>query len=147
MTNDIINRTKLEAFHQHWEQIRHIERLRLTFSSFYALIVTAIIVYVIEMASDGRPFFIILVVLSLMGLLLCIRTSATAVHHRDKACHLARELTGIGSEEELKRYVPFSKGSAPWYNPYYIRTLYIWLFSIATSVFIFLAIFPTSLSA
>ncbi len=144
MTNDTSNQTKLEAFRQHWEQIRHIERLRLTFTSFYALIVAALIAYVTQMKPDGRPFFIILAVLSIAGLFLCIRTSRTPVHHRDKAYHLAKELTGLDSDEELKNYVPFTKGYAPWYNPYYIRTLYIWLFSLASIAFVYLAICPPS---
>jgi hypothetical protein len=54
----------LEAFRQNWEQARHAEKVRMTFTNFYFLIVAAIIAFLssvnqgINLVSMWYVFFI-----------------------------------------------------------------------------------------
>ncbi|MBI4186527.1 MAG: hypothetical protein HY530_03350 [Chloroflexi bacterium] len=138
MNSNIVDQTKLEAFRQNWEQIRHIENLRLSFTNFYALLVVAVIAFVATTHNNEERHifvFLFLTILSLMGLFLCWRTRKTAYDHRRRALWLVGELTGEKNKEQLKNYIPFEQELSPLYNPFYVRTLYIWLYGLATIIF------------
>jgi len=140
MTNNILEQAKLEAFRQNWEQMRHAENMRLTFTNFYALIVAAVLAFVSQRAQgDYSILFIVLAVLSLLGLILCLRIKKALEDHRDKAQSLAGELTGEKNEDDLKKFIPFHGLCPPWYKFWYLRILFPYLYAAAIVFFVLLA--------
>ncbi len=134
MNRDIL----LEGFKQNWEHMRHIERLRLSFTNVYALLAGGLLAYVITRGGDNLVAYIFLFILSVMGFILCWRTMCTAVHHRERAENLVKRLDNDISNEELKALLPF-RDNNPTYNPLRIRGLYIWFYIVA-SIFFFVMI-------
>ena len=118
---------KLEAFRQNWEQIRHIEKVRLSFTSFYFLIVAGTLAF----AYESRPLVIALAVLSAFGALICWRTDSTALHHRERALHLAGNLVGEDDKNHLSDYVPFKEDKPKFYNISKIRGMFFWIYVLA----------------
>ncbi len=140
MTNNILEQAKLEAFRQNWEQMRHAENMRLTFTNFYALIVAAVLAFVSQGAQgDYSVLFIVLAVLSLLGLILCLRIKKALEDHRDKAQSLASELTGEKNEDDLKKFIPFHGPRPPCYKFWYLRILFPSLYTAAIIFFGLLA--------
>ena len=127
MTNDIDNQTKLEAFRQNWEQIRHIEKVRLSFTSFYFLIIAGTLAF----AYNSRPLIIALAVLSAFGTLICWKTHSSALHHRERALHLAGNLIGEDDKTLLSDYVPFKEDKSKIYNIRKIRGMFFWMYILA----------------
>ena len=139
MANNVLEQAKLEAFRQNWEQMRHAENMRLTFSSFYALIVAAVLAFISQRGQgDYFVLFAVLAVLSLLGLILCYRIWKAIEEHRDKAKSLASELTGETDEGKLKNYIPFPE-SARWYKLYSLRILFPVLYFVGIIFFALLA--------
>ena len=136
MANDFIQQTKLEAFRQHWEQIRHSENLRFAFTSFYALIVAGVLVFISNQGGQGdySILYLVLVGLSSLGLLICLRICLYSIKgHRDRAQLLASELTGERKKEELEKYS--SHWRLRWYHQLWsLRVIFIALY-IAGIVF------------
>lgn len=82
------DRTSLEAFRQHWQEMRHNENMRLTFSSFYALIVAAVFAFISQRGQGCYiALFIVLALLSLLGLVLCVRIWQSIEQHGIKRGH------------------------------------------------------------
>ena len=141
MTNDFREQTKLEAFRQHWEQIRHSENYRLTFTNFYAVIVAGVLAFISNQGSSGdyAILFWVLVGLSVLGLFLCIRIWFYSIKgHRDRAKLLAGELTRETDKTKLENYVPH--WSLPWWQQFWsLRVLFIALYLAGIVVFTLLA--------
>ena len=141
MANDFIQQTKLEAFRQHWEQIRHSENLRLAYTNFYALIVAGVLVFISNQDGNGdyRILFVVLAVLSFLGLVLSLRIWLFSIRgHRNRAKLLASELTGETGEKELEKYIPHWR--LPWYHQLLsLRVIFIALYIAGIVLFSLLA--------
>ena len=154
VVDDISNQLKLEAFRQHWEQLRHIEGVRLAFTGFYAAIVTGVISLATRapIVVDSRWLFLILLVLSVMGVFISLRTLFAIEQHRDDALWFAKMLA-VG--DEFERYIPYSDRKF-WVNGkcrcFYVvvskmknRWLYVGIYAAASIVFLLLTICPNIL--
>ena len=130
MVNDFIQQTKLEAYRQHWEQIRHSENLRVSFTNFYALIVAGVLAFIFNQNGEGdySILFWVLVVLSFLGLFLCVRIGFCSIlGHRNRAKLFASELTGETKEKELDKYIPH--WPLPWWSQIVsLRVIFIVLY-------------------
>lgn len=76
MADDFGKQTKLEAFRQHWEQIRHAENHRNTFGAFYGAAVMGVVAFIAQTnktVADSRFLLLALGLLSSFGWLLCKR--------------------------------------------------------------------------
>jgi uncharacterized membrane protein len=128
-----MNDIKLEAFKQNWEQVRHVENVRLTFTNFYFLVGAAMIAFIssigekVNLVSMWYVFFIP-IGMSLLGLTISIRTKVTAEYHSSNLRKLAKRQHI--SEKHLNLYGCLSPLEAKWYQFWVIRISFIWLYSI-----------------
>jgi hypothetical protein len=140
MSMEPADETKLEAFRQHWEQIRHIEGQRLTFTNFYALIVVGVLTFISQSGKgDHCMLFIVLAVVSLLGIILCVRLNQGTEGHRNRALLLARELTGEKQQSTREKYIPYWN-LRPWYCQFgSLRMLFTILYGFGLVFFALLA--------
>jgi hypothetical protein len=133
--------TKLEAFRQHWEGMRHNERQRLTFTNFYALIVVGVLAFISQNGKgDYCMLFIVLAVVSFLGLWLCVRLNQSTEGHRNRALLLAGELTEEGRQSAKEKYIPFWD-LRPWSRqPGSLRMLFTILYGFGLILFVLLAV-------
>jgi len=96
MDTDWIRRTQLEAYRQHWEQMRHAESQRLQYTAFYAVVLGAVVGLSrspTQMLAVEPLLTILLVGLAIFGFVLSIRTATAIERHRDCAERMAERLT------------------------------------------------------
>ena len=129
---------RLEAFRQHWEQMRHTENLRYGFTSFYVLIVVGILAFVSQTPeSEHCTIYIAGAALSLLGLLFCCRVKHSIEIHREKALFLAKSL-GV-EDEKVEKYLPFTPESGCM-GYFSMRNIFLTLYGLGLLVFIILPI-------
>lgn len=123
MEEGVKAQTKLEAFRQHWEQMRHAEGQRLSFTNFYALIVAGVLAFISQSGGSGKyiVLFGVLAGISLIGMVLCIRTNKAIERHRDLAWDLAKELT---EDTREKLYTAFWEEKGCWRKFTTLRVLF-----------------------
>lgn len=130
----MINDLKLEGFKQNWEQIRHIERVRLTFTGFYALIAGAGIVF--GFGRNEWRIYLFLFILSIAGIILCWRTILAAAYRRDSLESIVKEYFSDIDEKALKALIPFSSRTT--LNPFKVRGLYFWMYVAFSGFFLWI---------
>lgn len=133
MEEGVKAQTKLEAFRQHWEQMRHAEGQRLSFTNFYALIVAGVLAFISQSGGSGKyiVLFGVLAGISLVGMVLCLRTKEAIERHRDLAWDLAKELT---EDTREKLYTAFWEEKG-WRKATTLRVLFLVLYGGLSLVF------------
>ncbi len=123
---------KLEAFRQHWNQMRHTENLRHGFTSFYALIVVGILAFVSQTPQINHlTVYVAGAVLSLLGFGFSWRAKHSLEIHREKAISLVKDLS---PERDVEKFVPFTPESGFWgWVP--IRKLLLTLYALGFLAF------------
>ena len=128
---------RLEAFREHWNQMRHTENLRNGFTHFYAIIVAGIFAYVLySTPSEHWHIYTVGAALSLLGLLYSRRAKLSIRIHRGKAHSIAESL-GI-QNDEIENFLPFtpeSRLAGP-----SIRTIFVVFYSLGLAGFIALLV-------
>jgi|GEM_PF-2603991 len=121
----------LACYQQQWEHIRHIERIRFVFTSFYVALITASAAYFASgLETVPKPLLAIILAVSIAGFVICHRTNRTIVLHRDVGRDMATKLTN--SSAETKQYMPFFE-DAEWYEIWKIRVIFLWLYAIGSA--------------
>jgi len=144
MSDQMKESVDLEAFRQNWEQMRHVENQRLTFTLFYAAIVSGVLAF-ISQSSTGDYFtlFVILSVISFLGLVLCWRVSYSVELHNNNLRSLVISMTGLTKgkkEKAFELYAPLKPAHAKCYQICCIRILFIWLYFGLTIFFALLTV-------
>jgi len=130
---------RLEAFRQHWNQMRHTENLRSGFTHFYAIIVAGILAYVMYgPPSEHWPIYIVGAALSLLGLLYSQRAKRSISIHREKARSIA-ESSGI-QNDEIENLLPFTPEKSRCARYTSIRTIFVVFYSLWVAGFIALLV-------
>ena len=158
---DVTINVKMQAINQHWQDIRHLEGMRLTFTSFLSAIFVASIAFIsqtslssattsatTEINKNYWTIYAALAVVSAVGCIISIRTWRAMDRCFDKAQQITYELIGKPGEsvEEkekiikgLKSYIPYDE-PAQWYHVWKLRIFFIWLYGVLTIIFLILAI-------
>jgi hypothetical protein len=123
----------IAAYKENWRQMRHAENLRLSFTNFYAIIVTGTLAYLsgVPRTSSSALFFF-LAGLSFLGFWLCVRLNIAIKVHRKFVEDLATKM-GIyeWSHFAAERH---------WTNILSLRHLYLIIYFCTTIWFFLLGI-------
>lgn len=124
----------LEVMRQYREQLRLIQTERLGFLNTYAVIVAGVLAFLSQAKNvDSRSLFIVLSVLSVLGLLWSIRNQSEIAAYHAKMRELASR---AGVPPDLVAFF----GATDWTRFIRLRVLFIALYAVATIVFASLAI-------
>ena len=125
-----------DLYTQNWEHVRHVENERLNFTSFYFVILAAMIAY-ISQAQPTKTFTIILLglmtIMSIIGALMSFRLKADMEAHGN--C-----LRSLVETSPYKRFFTFGAETG-WTTHIKIRTLFPIIYSIFVVCFIVSIIF------
>jgi len=106
MTND--ERMLMEVIHENFENMRHAEVERRWFMHIYFLAITGALIAQGN-SVIGSPFWVFLLVLSLVGLLLTIRWNANIKadtrHNHEVVCRMPREIQTLVSFGQGKGWI------------------------------------------
>lgn len=140
MADDFGKQIKLEAFRQHWEQIRHTENHRNTFTTIYGALVVAALAFIAQKGPGNYWYlFFALFIFSIFGLILCKRVKEAVEGHRERAKLIAGELIEQ-YEDKMERLLPYWEENEKSYS---LRRLFVYLYGIM--VFVFLGLFIYSI--
>ena len=122
---------RLELYRQAWEQARHNERLRDTFTTFFALIVGATLVFTTSanLNSENWPWWFPMS-LALVGLAVSIRAKTNVRRYTNLQIR-------IQEKEGINRWLPRCDERAKLCR---IDNLYILMYGLVTLVFFLLAL-------
>ncbi|MEK7353747.1 MAG: hypothetical protein AABZ77_04495 [Chloroflexota bacterium] len=138
MSNDYSQQSKIEAYRQHCEQVRADLGQRLSFTNFYAIVVAGILAFVSQRETgDFSLLFWALSVLSLFGIMFCVRLNCSIEDHNRKARLLMQDL--VGASEDHEKYLLASSGWMKWRSLWYLRWLFVYLYVAGFVLFLLLA--------
>ncbi len=123
----------LEIYRQHWEDVRHLENERLTFTTFYALIVAGVLGFMSQAINiNPIPLLIFLIVFSFFGLAISLRLRAAITSVEIKIREAKAQMP-----DELKQLVVFG-GESGWTTKIRLREIFPAIYFIALCLFIYM---------